>query len=252
MRSACGAVLTAAVLAGCAPRVQLPPGTLAPDRDLVLNGHALQLHFANPHGRADRPLLIYATGDGGWHRGGLDAWRHLAAWGYPAAGFDARDYVTHLGTATTTPARLAADYAQIIAAARVSLHLAPAYPVVLVGISRGAGLSVVAGGEERVRAEIAGVLAVALTAEEEYVGTPDMVRIYPSLPRLGDVALAVVQSTHDKYLSAAQARTLFGADRPRRRLISIDAKDHSFGGAHDALYDAMQDALDWIGGGARQ
>ena len=244
------AVFTVALaIAGCAPRVQLPPAALVPDREVVLNAHALTLHFANPHARADLPLLVFATGDGGWHRKDLDAWRHLASWGYPTAGFDARDYVTHLGpTDTTTPARLASDYARIIAVARASLALAAARPVVLVGVSRGAGLAVVAAGDRSLRAELSGVLAVALTREEEYVRAPEMVQLYPYLPQLGSLPLAVVQSTSDEYLPAPQARALFGPDSAHRHRTSIEAGDHSFAHARDALYRAMEGSLEWIDG----
>lgn len=263
MRRVAAAALVAAAAAGtgCAPHVRLSPAILRPDRVIELNGHALTLHFANPHARADLPLLVFATGDGGWHRKDLDAWRHLASWGYPIVGFDARDYVTHLGQSseTTTPARLAADYARIIDAARESLNLNPGRAIVLVGVSRGAGLSVVAAGQRLLRPEIGGVLAVALTREEEYVKwyrrlrrrdraatQAEMVQVYEYLPRLGELPLAVVQSTHDNYLPAAEARTLFGPDTAHRHFQAIDARNHSFSGAREDLYRAMAGSLDWI------
>lgn len=232
------------LLTACAPHVRLGPAVLAPDRDLVLHGHPLRLHFANPHPAAGRPLLVFATGDGGWHRKDLDAWRHLASWGYPIVGFDARDYVTHLGDAsTTTPAHLAADYLQIIDAARQWLNDGRDYPVILVGVSRGAGLSVVAAGQHAIGSQISGVLAVALTREEEYVETAD---VYDYLRRLHDLPLAVVQSTRDAYLPAAAARELFGPDRAHRRFQAVEARDHSFAGAREDLYRAMAGALEWI------
>ena len=253
--------MTAVLCGGCAPHVRLSPDVLPPSRTIALNGHALTLHFANPRAAAGLPLLVFATGDGGWHRKDLDAWRHLASWGYPVVGFDARDYVTHLGESsdTTTPARLAGDYARIIDAAREALHLSPGRPIVLVGVSRGAGLSVVAAGQRSLRPQIAGVLAVALTREEEYVkwyrrlrrrdraaAQAEMVQVYEYLPRLGALPLAVVQSTRDNYLPAAEARTLFGPDTAHRRFQAIDARNHSFAGARDDLYRAMAGSLEWI------
>src|SRR5258708_7895443 len=148
MRKGVLRALALLALAGCAPRVHLPDGSTLPDRAIALNGHALQLHFANAQAPASRPLLVYATGDGGWHRKDLDVYRHLVLWGYPIVGFDAHEYVTHLGRSdTTTPGRLAADYKRIIQAARESLRVPNDRPVVLVGVSRGAGLSVVAAGQ---------------------------------------------------------------------------------------------------------
>jgi hypothetical protein len=48
--------------------------------------------------------VLFVTGDGGWRGKDLDAFRHLAAWGRPIAGFSAPDYLGHLsGSATSTP-----------------------------------------------------------------------------------------------------------------------------------------------------
>lgn len=264
MRNSLRLLIGAALaLAGCAPRVQLPQGIEAPDRDLVLHDHSLRLHFANPHAARARPLVVFATGDGGWHRKDLDAWRHLESWGYPLVGFDARDYVTHLGgdADSTTPDGLADDYARIIDTARAALGMAAERPIVLVGVSRGAGLSVVAAGDAQLRPEISGVLAVALTREEEYVkwyrhvpardrraDAAEMVQLYEYLPQLGNIPVAVVQSTRDNYLPAGEARALFGPDTLNRRFQSVEATDHSFAGARGDLYHAMSKSLDWIDG----
>jgi Bacterial virulence protein (VirJ) len=251
--------LAALAVSGCAPRVHLPDGSIAPERTIVLNDHTLTLHFANAHARTSLPLLVYATGDGGWHRKDLDLFHHLILMGYPIVGFDAHDYVTHLGNRTeTTPTRLGADYGRIITMARDALHLALNRPVVLVGVSRGAGLSVVAAGQRALRPAVSGVLAVALTREEEYVTrrrrlrrgqrTPpgrEMVETYEVLPLLG-MPVAVIQSTHDNYLPAAEARELFGPDTPRRRFEPIESRNHSFSDARDRLYAEMEASLEWI------
>jgi len=252
-------LLAASCTAGCAARGR----PAIADSPVMLNGHQLRLHFANPaQGRLDAgspPLLVFATGDGGMRRKDLDTYRHLVESGYPIVGFDARDYVTHLGAgATTTPARLAADYQRIIDTARQVLHVSAAYPVVLVGVSRGAGLSVVAAGQRALSRSLAGVVAVALTKEEEYVhwykrhrGGDGAERgvtvdVYEYLPHLGDLPLAVIQSTRDNYLPADAARALFGPDTAHRRFQAIDAGNHSFKGARTELYDAMRAAVAWV------
>jgi hypothetical protein len=142
------------------------------------------------------------------------------------------------------------------------LRLPADYPVVLVGVSRGAGLSVVAAGQRALRPSIAGVLAIALTKEEEYVKGlrplrlrragapqgPEMVEVYEYLPRLGGMPIAVIQSTGDDYLSADAARVLFGPDNPHRWFQPVQSRNHSFGGARPQLYDAMSRSLAWIDG----
>jgi fermentation-respiration switch protein FrsA (DUF1100 family) len=251
--------------AGCGLRAGGHAAALTPpvpDQMIVLNDHSLRLHFSRGTRGAARPLLVYATGDGGWHRKDLAAYHHLIGFGYPTAGFDAHDYVTHLGARdSTTPARLAADYQRIIKAAKEALDLPADYPVVLVGVSRGAGLSVVAAGQRGLRPSISAVLAIALTKEEEYVKMlrrlrrrgrpvvgPEMVEVYDYLPRLAGMPVAVIQSTRDDYLPAAEARTLFGPDNPHRWFQPVQARNHSFGGARLQLYEAMDRSLNWIHG----
>lgn len=251
-------VVAILLCAGCGihrePRLE-PPGVSA-ERNIQINGHSLRVHVADSRTRQPALLLLYATGDGGWHRKDLDLYRHLVAWGYPVAGFDAHDYVTHLGAEpTTTPERVAHDYQAMIDTAREALALPRALPVALVGVSRGAGLAVVAAGEPLLRDVLAGVVVAGLTKEEEYVRwyrrigphrseTREMVQIYEYLPFLAPLPITVIQSTRDKYLPAASARALFGPDGPDRHLIAIDARNHSFAGARDELYAAVERALD--------
>jgi pimeloyl-ACP methyl ester carboxylesterase len=242
------------VISGCAAHAR----PTVPDQFVTLNSHSLRLHVDNRDAPARRPLIVYATGDGGMHRKDLDTYRHLAALGDPIVGFDARDYVKHLGghSPTTTPERLADDYRLIIARARQALGLNDHRAIVLVGVSRGAGLAVVAAG--RLRDTIAGVVAVALTQEEEYVRwyrrlalpheahQPVMLDVYEYLAQVGDLPIAVVQSTHDQYLPAVKARAQFGPDTPTRWFQPIEATNHNFGGARGRMYDAIQAALKWV------
>jgi len=69
---------------------------------------------------------------------------------------------------------------------------------------------------------------------------------YRDLNRLLSVPVEVVQSTRDGYVAAADARQLFGPDTATRRLVAIEASNHSFGGARDALYAEMFKGVEWI------
>jgi len=260
-------VIAAVLAAGCLQRVPraVPGGPVQFDRALMLNGHPLTLHLASPPRTGVRRLVMYATGDGGWRGKDLDTYRKLITWGYPTVGFSSPDYLKHLadGSETTTPTRLARDFGAIIDFAKASLMLSSETPVILVGVSRGAGLAVVAAGQGALRAELGGVVAVALTKEEEHVQrfrlirvhpgqprvrTPVMIETYEYLPRLGAEPISVIQSTHDSYLPADAARALFGPDTERRQFHAIEARDHSFGDARAAMYDAIQASLIWIDG----
>lgn len=263
------AVAWTALLAagGCIARAGIAPlpGAAEFERSVVFYEHPLDVHLVRPAiVRPGAPLLLYATGDGGWRGKDLDTYRRMARWGYPVAGFSAPDYLKHLGfvSGTTTPARLARDYRRLIEFAKATLNLPPETRAILVGVSRGAGLAVVAAGRKELDGELAGVVAVALTKEEEYVrhyrvrrgkSPSDMpvrelveFQTYESLDRLRTLPLVVIQSTGDGYLPADAARELFGPDTASRRLFAIESRDHGFTDARDELYDRMASALAWM------
>lgn len=263
-----GVALAVALTAGCAPLTRVPhtmPGTPAGvrmDRALSLNGRPLTLHLARVPQSAGLPLVMYTTGDGGWRGKDLAVYRQMLTWGYPLVGISAPEYLKPISQAktTTTPAALARDYEAILLSARSFLGLPLDTPVVFVGVSRGADLSVVAAAQGLLRRQVAGVVAVGLTREEEFVrrfrrrrvGPGRTVRLatvmqlYEYLPRLGVIPMTVVQSTRDKFLPASEARGLFGADTAWRQFRTIESSDHSFSNARPALYAAMRASMDWL------
>ncbi len=247
-----GSVLAAACTAAAVPGSSRP---LALETSVVVREHPLTLHLSLTPKHPVDPLVLYTTGDGGWRGGDKDLFDRLVAWGYPVAGFSARDYLNHLGedVETITSEAMAADFAALIRAAKAALNLPVATRVVLVGKSRGAGMDVAVGSQESIRARLRGVIAIALTREEEYVadapaagGPAAMLLTYSALPGLGRTPVAIIQSTHDDYLPAAEARTLFGPDTPSRTLRPIESSDHNFDGGEAALYRELTSCFDWI------
>jgi len=225
------------------------------ETDILIHDHPLTLHLSVVPNHPIEPLIVYATGDGGWAGSDKDMFDRLVAWGYPVAGFSAKDYVKHLnqGAAAISPSEMAEDFDSMIRASLSALKLSANTRVVLVGKSRGAGLDVAVAGEEPIRSELRGVIAIALTREEEYAGVPSskggdpkMLLTYPALPALGDLRVAVIQSTHDDYIPAAEARTLFGPDTISRTFRPIESIDHNFEGGETELYRQMADCFDWI------
>ena len=252
------AALTPLLALGLSACATLAPGAaprpLTSVTAVQLHEHWLTLHVTVPQPQAPAILLVYATGDAGWWGKDRDLYNHLSRWGYAAVGFSAREYVHHLGKNTLRPQEVAADYDSIIRAAESSLRLPASTRAVLVGKSRGAGLAVAAAGPSTLKPRLAGVLAVGLTAEEEYVrrrrrARPRqlvMLETYSYLEQVGHVPVAVIQSTRDNYIPADRARRLFGPDTPLRELVAIDAEDHNFGGAVERLYIEMERSLRWL------
>ena len=235
---------------------------------MTLNGQPFELRLSQPaRPSANNVLIVYATGDGGWLGLGTDIFNWMAGWDYPVAGFSARSYIHNLGhnseTATTTPRLLVRDYEAIINFAEKRLGLASTTKVILAGVSRGAGFAVVAAGAGGLDQRLAGLLAIALTKEEEHVlhrargrrsagetaSRPRvMIQTYSYLGRVDPFPVMVLQSTHDGYLTADKARELFGPDTESRKLRAVPAANHSFRHGCQTLHQDTEQALQWITG----
>jgi predicted alpha/beta hydrolase family esterase len=254
-------------LGACSSPVHPPKTALSPEviGSVTLYNRPLPLRLSTPR-RPVHPdvLVLYSTGDGGWRPLDESFIEWISSWGYPVAGFSAKNYLKILGyySTMTTPPQLARDFELIMDAACQQLELRPDTPVILVGMSRGAGLSVVAAGQAALRPRLTGVIAVALTKEEEHVvhyrqkkagqkpGAPERelveIKTYEYLPRLAPVPVMVIQSTRDGYVPASSARNLFGEDTEFRRLVPVESANHSFGGGTDILFRETEAALEWI------
>jgi hypothetical protein len=212
---------------------------------VALGDVTLKLHLERPSGgAAPRMLLFHVTGDSGWH--GLDTlyFDAMASRGYTLAGVSARALCARLGApGAATPARLASDYLSLISMAVTRLQLAPATPVVLTGLSRGASLTVVAASQPELGARVAGVLVMGLIAEEDHVRPA--AAPFALLNRI-DRPLVVLQSTVDRHVAAAEARRVFGPDLPGRKLVAIEADGHTFGGHRDELFRQVEAGLQWM------
>jgi hypothetical protein len=227
---------------------------LRPDRTITLRGIPLIIHLAAGDAHQTGPLLLYATGDGGFP-GDEALFSRMMPWGYPLAAISSADYIAPLMAdgRVADPRDVAADFSSIINAALDALSLPPETGVVLVGFSRGAGLAVAATLDGRLGPHLVGVLAVGLGDREEYVaervaGEAEgrMFLPYAELSRLGTARVAVIQSTQDNFLPAAEAQRRFGPDQPTRRFRAIEATNHSFGGSLPQLVEEMRASLSWI------
>jgi pimeloyl-ACP methyl ester carboxylesterase len=254
-------------LGACSFPVRPPKAVLSPEfiGSVTLYNRPLELRLSAPQ-RPVHPdvLVLYSTGDGGWRPLDESFLEWISSWGYPVAGFSAKKYLKSLGyySKTTTPQRLVRDFELILDAACQQLGLRPDTPAILVGMSRGAGLSVVAAGQAELHPRLTGVIAVALTKEEEHVvhyrqktdgpqpGAPERelveIKTYEYLPRLAPVPVTVIQSTRDGYIPASSARQLFGADTELRRLVPVESANHSFSGGTDILFRETEAALEWV------
>ncbi len=131
---------------------------------------------------------------------------------------------------------------------------------ILVGVSEGAGLSLLAATDPRTREVIAGVIGLGLpdlnelgwrwrdaliylthgTPNEPLFSTTRLASLVAPLP------LAAIHATHDEFVPLADVRRIVDAARQPKRLWIIDAADHGFSDARPELDRRLVEALTWI------
>jgi pimeloyl-ACP methyl ester carboxylesterase len=244
MRIVIGTLLMATILAfGSQGTIQV----------VSLAGREQKLHLYGPE---NGPPVILASGDGGWIHVAPHLADILAARGYFVMGLDSRSYLNS-GSGTKdvlTPTEIARDYRTLLSKAGTGTR------VLLVGVSEGAGLSVVAAADPRNQDRIAGVIAIGLGDRNElawhwkdsiiYVtkGVPSEPIFNAStfLPHVSPVPLAFIRSTHDEFVPRTESDHLIAAASSPVHSWIVSAGDHRFSDNLPELDRATLQAFDWI------
>ena len=251
------------ILAGCAPELASKPGAYKVSKEPVeVAGHKFSLTYVRPtEDRHPGYLVVFATGDAGWWGTSHELFAHLAQQGYVIAGFNAPEILKPIvrSEERMSTADAAQGLAQAYAHAKRDLGLADSTPIIVVGFSRGATLVAFTALHPELRDGVGGAVAIALTREADYLKAPSRerapevqvddqgrIQIYPALKLLGSTPVAVIQSTNDPYVPAAESRQLLGPDTPTLRLYEVEARNHGFSGGRDQLMQDLDDALHWI------
>lgn len=207
--------------------------------------------------RGGDPVVV-ASGDGGWVHLAPHVADFLASRGFFVVGFDARAYLEGFtdGRSTLTAEQEPADFQQLADFAGRGSARKP----VLIGVSEGAGLSVLAATDAGTRARIAGVVGLGLPDVNElgwrwrdaviYVthGVPKE----PLFSTAGIVAamaplpLAAIHSTKDEFVPVAEIQRVLAAAKEPKRLWIVNAADHRFSDRLPDFDRVLIEALSWI------
>jgi hypothetical protein len=205
--------------------------------------------------RGGRPFIV-SSGDGGWIHLGPHVAGVLAATGGFVVGFDVRAYLeSFTGEGTLRAEDVPADYKILV---DLAARGAPAKPT-LVGVSEGAGLSVLAAADPRIKPAVGGVIGLGLPDRNElgwrwrdsiiYVthGAPREPAFSTAaiVDRLSPLPLAAIQSTHDEYVPAEQVRQVLDRALPPKRLWLVDAANHRFSDRLAEFDRRLLEAIDW-------
>lgn len=230
----------------------------AASETIDLRGLDQTLHV---YGQPGGPAAVVTSGDGGWIHLGPDVAELLASQGWYVIGFDARAYLSGFTSRSgpLSPEDVPRDYLALVqrAAAR-----SPRRPV-LVGVSEGAGLSVLAATSPEVQERISGVVGLGLPDRNElgwrwrdaliYVTkkTPNepLFSVRERVAQVSPAPLAVINSTHDEFVPVAEVQAIMAQARPPSRLWLVEASNHRFSGGEPDFHARLAEALAWIAGG---
>lgn len=242
-------LLASAGLLGQAPQDRL--------ETLNIRGRDQTLRLYGPRG-AD-PVIV-ASGDGGWIHLGPRAAEALADRGYSVTGFDSRAYLSGFTTrtGTLTAADVQRDFRTMVDYVR---HGDPVRKVVLVGVSEGAGLAVLASTDPQTRAALRGVVALGLPERNELAWRlrDSIIYLTKKVPReptfsvaniiakVSPLPLAAIHSTHDDFAPLEGAKRLLSLAAEPKRLWVVEAADHRFSDDRGELERKLGEAMEWLG-----
>jgi alpha-beta hydrolase superfamily lysophospholipase len=222
---------------------------------LAIRGHEQLLQLYGPP--TGDPVLV-SSGDGGWMHLGPHVAELLAARGFFVVGFDAKAYLAGFttGQSTLRPSEEPADYRTLATFASAATGRKP----ILVGVSEGAGLSVLAATDPETKAVVAGVIGLGLPEVNELGWRWKDSLIYlthrpPNEPAVSAAAmvaavaplpLALVQSTHDEFVPLADTHRIFARASSPKRLWVVEATNHRFSNNLPEFDARLMEAIDWV------
>lgn len=222
---------------------------------VTVRGHRIPVYLYGA--RTGTPVVV-SSGDGGWIHLGPHVAEVLAAQGCFVVGVDVKAYLSSFtsGSTTLTPADEPRDYATIADYAAGGRGVKP----VLIGVSEGAGLSVLAATDPDTKAKIAGVIGLGLPDINELGWRWKDAVIYvthgmPNEPtfstvsvvaKMAPVPLAAIHSTQDEYVPLAEAANVVEHAGQPKRLWVVTAADHRFSNNLPEFDRRLIDALAWV------
>ena len=225
---------------------------------VTIRGHQQQLHVYGTRGAGAGDPVLVSSGDGGWMHLAPHVADVLAARGFFVVGFDTKAYLQSFtsGSSTLRPEdepgdyRVLADYAAGGSSAKT----------ILIGVSEGAALSVLAASDAVTKQAIAGVIGLGLSDRNElgWRWKDSMIYLTHGVPKeptfsvaalvdkLTPVPLAEIHSTHDEFAPVAEAQRILQQASPPKRLWVVQATDHRFSGNLAEFDRRLLEAIDWV------
>jgi alpha-beta hydrolase superfamily lysophospholipase len=222
---------------------------------VMLRGQQQTLHISGP---AEGEPIIVSSGDGGWIHLGPHVARVLAEKGYRVVGFDVRAYLMSFTSSVSTlrAEDEPTDYAILARSAKSAGRAKP----ILVGVSEGAGLSVLAATDPRTKAEIRGVVGLGLPDMNElgWRWKDSLIYLTHKIPNepafsvaaivsnVAPLPLAVIHSTHDEFVPLTTIQEIVQRAAEPKRLWIVQAANHRFSDNLAEFDQRLLEAIAWV------
>jgi fermentation-respiration switch protein FrsA (DUF1100 family) len=240
---------------------------------VVIRGHRFTVHL---YGKRDGTPIVVSSGDGGWMHLGPHVAETLAANGFFVVGFDAKAYLESFTSGTTTlqadeepgDFRVLAEYAarrpapspRLPASSPQPPGSSPQRKTLLVGVSEGAGLSVLAATDPRTQSVISGVIGLGLPDVNElgWRWKDSLIYLTHGVPReptfsaaaiagqVSPLPLAAIHSTTDEFVPVSQIEQLIRGAKEPKRLWIVRASNHRFSDNLAEFDRRLLDAVEWV------
>jgi fermentation-respiration switch protein FrsA (DUF1100 family) len=231
-------------------------GAASPTADtLTIRGQLQRLHL---YGARGGPVAVVASGDGGWIHLGPYVAEFLSSKGYFVVGLDSRAYLSSFtrGGTTLSTTDVPGDFLALVDYASKGAGVPP----VLVGVSEGAALAVLAATSDVTKSQVAGLVGLGLPDQAElgwrfrdsiiYVtkGVPKepLFSTAEVISKVAPLPVVAIHSTKDEFVSVDEVTRVMSRALEPKQLWFIEADNHRFSGKEEVLNQKLLDAIAWI------
>ena len=202
--------------------------------------------------------VIVSSGDGGWIHLGPAVAEFLSSRGFFVIGFDVRAYLSGFttGGSTLRPEDVPGDFNALVQRARGSGGKKP----ILVGVSEGGGLSLLAASNNELKPEVAGIIGLGVPSRTELAWrlkdsliylthkTPDepMFLTASIVDKVSPLPFAAIHSTNDEFVPVADIQNIFAHARDPKRLWIVAASNHRFSSNQQEFQSRLLEAIAWV------
>jgi len=247
---------SAAIFLGLLGLAGVGPVAAQQSQSLSIRGHTQTLRIYGTRGRSD-PVIV-SSGDGGWVHLAPYVAQALSSKGFFVVGFDSREYLESM-TSGKGGVRVEDEPADYRVLADFASRGSTKKPI-LIGVSEGAGLSVLAATDPETRRRIGGVIGLGLPEMNElawhwkdaviYVthGTPrePLFSATSIIARVAPLPLAVIHSTHDEFVPLDELNRVFSAANQPKKLWIVNASNHRFSDNLAEFDLRLLEAMEWV------